>query len=220
MIDTLLNEDDLQKPRTPSHLSAHVSCLFEGIRAEEEPKKQARQRKGLSKYLIRELYPLSVFANWMYPLDDVLCVPRIGNQGHDAVITDRAGTEIHPVEITWPVDGKHENNQARSLNERGYTDVEIGNPREARAAVKMRALAGALKKSKIEYGNASILIVLDLWPAFFLDQPDARADVVDLVEQLRQIDYRASSVYVVLFPSEYTEPRGINPVLEVKNSRR
>jgi len=217
MINTILDQTDMEKPRTPSQLRLYVTSLLEQIGRNEEAKKLGRLRKGLSKYLIREMLPLSVFSVWKYPQDGVLCVPQIGNQGHDAIITDLNARQLIQVEITWPVDGQHENYHARSLNERGHTDVEVGDTEEGRAAVKARILEGAHAKARIDYGSAALLVVMDLWPEFFLDQPGAQAEVNDLIARLQCLHYKAGAVYLLLFPTEYVVRLGIAPVVEVKD---
>jgi hypothetical protein len=219
-MNDILKRRELEQPRRPSELRRYVSSLFEEIRRKKEAKKQARLRTGLFKYLIREIYPLSVFAGWRYPEDNVLCVPKIGNQGYDAIITNTAGRLLEEIEITWPVDGQLENYRARCLNERGGTEVEVGGPKEGRAGVKSRIIEAARNKAKKDYGNASLVTVLDLWPEFFLDQADDQEDVRDIVEQLRGLKYRARSVYLLLFPVEYIERLGISPLLEVKSSEQ
>lgn len=218
-MNDILKQGELEQPRRPSELCRYVSSLFEEIRGSEECKKQARLRKGMFKYLIREIYPLSVFAKWKYPEDNVLCVPKIGNQGYDAIITNAAGRLLEEVEITWPVEGQKENYQARCLNDRGGT-VEVGDPKEGRTGVKSRIIEAARNKAKKDYGIASLVAVLYLWPEFFLDQPDDQKDVRDIVEQLRGLEYRARSVYLILFPVEYVERLGMNPVLEIKSSEQ
>jgi hypothetical protein len=219
-MNDILKQEELEQPRRPSELRRYVSFLFEEIRRSDEAKKQTRLRKGLFKYLIGEIYPLSVFAGWRYPEDNVLCVPKIGNQGYDATITNAVGRLVEEIEITWPVDGQLKNCRARCLNERGFTNGEVGDPKEGRVAMKSRIFEAVGNKAKKDYGSASLVAVLDLWPDFFLDQADSQEDVINLVDQLRGLKYKARSVYLILFPVEYTERPEISHVLEVKSSEQ
>lgn len=219
-MDTIFQQSTLETPRKPSELSRYVNCLFESIERNVESKQAARLRIGLYKYLIREIYPLSIFARWRYPDDDVLCTPRIGDQGHDAVITGIAGEPIESVEVTWPEDGKQANDEARSLNERGYTEVIGGDVSDGRSVTIGRIIQAAVRKATIDYGDASLLIVFDLYPAFFLDEPDARRDLQLLMAGLRKVNYKVRSVFLVLLPIDYSTHHLGSPILVVKDDQR
>ena len=93
-----------------------------------------------------------------------------GNQNHDAIITDKSGNLIERIEITAPVDGKLEYLEAIQLNE-DRISVRVGDPAKDRACVMQRILNGAKKKSVIDYGDASLLIVVNFYPEFFMISP-------------------------------------------------
>ena len=86
--------------------------------------------------------------------------------------------------------------------------------------MKARILEGAKAKSENDYGSASLLVVMDLWPEFFLNQPDAQADINDLIARLQCFRYRAGAVYLLLFPKEYVVRLEIAPVVEVKDGEQ
>jgi hypothetical protein len=164
--------DDFTIPRTPPDLARYVQETYDFISADRELRECARLHSEPYKTFIEELIPFSHFCTWKYQhRSDVLCAlisdtSRHGTPGQDAVVTDPITGGEHAVEITWPVDGKNLIRQARQMNEKGRTDIEIWNYNDVskqNEAVK-RTLEIAKKKCLRDYrsqGGATIIFVFD-----------------------------------------------------------
>ena len=212
----IITHSDLEIPRKPSELRTYVSDLFARIGAVEIEKYAARLWKGPYKYLIREVYPLSIFCVWRFPEDDVIVKPCIGNQGHDAEIIHVLSNAITRVEIGWPIDGEQEKQDARSLNEKGGSDINIVDHDENKKLVSTRILETLSNKASNDYSDCFLLIVLNLWPDFFMDTPRDRTDFDELINGMRNIPAKAKAVYAVLIDLEYVARIGLPPVIEIR----
>lgn len=116
----MVNKEELEKIRTPVDLQNYISATYEKIKSESKERKRARLKEGLYKEFIEELYPLSVFCSCKYPDNDVTVQSIIGSQGYDAIVYDENGNEISYIEITWPIDGHRQRQNALLLNDKGY----------------------------------------------------------------------------------------------------
>ena len=212
----IITHSDIEVPRKPSELRAYVSDLFTRIGAVEAEKYAARLWKGPYKYLIREVYPLSIFCVWRFPEDDVLVKPCIGNQGHDAEIIHLPSKAITRVEIGWPIDGEQEKQDARDLNEKGGSDIHIVDHDEGKKIVSARILETLSNKASNDYSDCFLLIVLNLWPDFFMDTPRDRTDYDELINDMRSVPAKAKAVYAVLIDLEYVAKIGLPPVIEIR----
>ncbi len=193
----------MEIPRKPSELRTYVSDLFARIGAVEIEKYAARLWKGPYKYLIREVYPLSIFCVWRFPEDDVLVKPCIGNQGHDAEIIHLPSEAITRVETGWPIDGEQEKQDAHDLNEKGGSQTHVVDQDEGKKLFSKRVLKTLLSKASIDYSDCFLLIVLNLWPDFFMDIPCDRSDFDKLINDMRTVQAKAKAVYAVLIDLEY-----------------
>jgi hypothetical protein len=213
-----LDQAELERPRKPSELSRFVNELFRTIEGDEAAQQAARLRRDHFKEFIREILPLSIFASWRYPDEQVLCVPRIGNQGYDAEIVNLDNELVERIEVTWPEDGQLRKLVARRLNELGHDRCEV-DPREGRTEIARQFRKVASAKSLIDYGNASLLFVLDLLPNYYFKQPDTQRDLDQLEELLRSTDWTgAARVFLIPLPRSYVEANAhtIPPVIPIK----
>ena len=121
----IITIDELQHKRSPRELHDFVESTFESIRADDDIKKVARQRKPPFKELIEEVYPLSIFCNLKYQDASVQCYSVISNQGYDAKIETDTGELVEIIELTWPIDGQKAHFQSLQLNDKGHTDAEV-----------------------------------------------------------------------------------------------
>jgi hypothetical protein len=201
----MLSIEALQKPRNPNELWLYVRHVFEDTRANRDLVKVARLRKGLFRRFAQELYPLSIFCKWKYPDADVLCQLVLGNQGYDAEVHHPLANRTERIEITWPADGQKEYQDALLVNERGIGLVEVGDFEEERQETVERILRIAKEKSLKDYSHpegSSLLILVDVYPYFFVENKDHRKQLSSLIKDLRKIDFRVGSVYVILMPIE------------------
>lgn len=209
--------ESFETPRTPSCLARFVAEILADIRADDQAKKSARLWKDNAKYLIREIFPLSIFARHRWPDDSVTVAPKIGNQGYDATVTDLATGRVTHVEVSWPIIyGAGEKKDAHDLNLRGRTDIHTFAPDERHNEVLDRLLKAAACKAQNDYSGAILLFVLDVWPSFYLDNPQHTQRIDSFCQELRTMEFKADEVYLVMMPSDYVEQKGMSPVLKIK----
>lgn len=199
-----LNRKDITTPRTPIELAHFIEKTHELVMSDDETRHRARLKEGLYKEFLEELKLLSIYSNWKFPGNNVLCQPVIGNQGYDAVITNLP-TDSHEyqeyVEITSPIDGQKENEISKQVNEKGI-HVEVTSSQRKEATDRIIAQARKKAVNDYEYPNSALLIGLNLFPFFDLKRDDHRADIMNLVQKLRQISYKVRSVYLILLNAQ------------------
>ena len=200
----MITSADLQVKRTPDELNKFVSTTFEYIRADDNVKKVARQRKPPFKELIEEVYPLSVFCNLKYHGASVKCCPVIGNQGYDAKIESDTGELIENIEFTWPIDGQKVH-KALQLNDQGRTDTEVWDVNDSSPRLKIieRVIQTANKKALKDYDvpeGSSLVFILDISPYFGMHKIEHTKDIDTLQQQLKEIEYKVKYVYLLLLP--------------------
>jgi hypothetical protein len=129
---TFLSAEVITKRRTPRELKEWVSTVFDRYRESDEAKAHLRDKKGLCKQLVEEVWPLALLAKQFFgDTDKVFCQPVLGNQNYDALIEDgRCEAPIQiKVEFTIAIDGYDEHLRMEVLNERGrvsaYGEVSV-----------------------------------------------------------------------------------------------
>ena len=174
--------------------------------SDDETRHGARLKKGLYKEFLEEVMLLSIYSNWKFPMNNVLCKPIIGYQGYDAVITslltDFKKYEEY-VEITFPHDGRKENEFNRQVNAKGFHG-KFYDASSQRKEASDRIIAKAQQKAikDYEYPNSTLLIGLDLFPSFNPNKPKHCADISNLVEKLKQFNYKVGAVYLILLNAQ------------------
>lgn len=91
------------------------------------------------------------------------------------------------------------------MNERGIGSVELGDFAEERQETVQRILRVAKEKSLKDYSHpegSSLLILVDVYPYFFVENKEHRKQISSLIKDLRKIDFKVGSVYVILMPIE------------------
>ena len=135
----------------------------------------------------------------------MLCQLVLGNQGYDAEIHHPLANRTERIEITWPADGQKEYQDALLVNERGIGLVEMGDFAEEREKTIELILRTAREKSLKDYSHpegSALLILVDVYPYFYLDNKEHRKQLSLLIKELRKIDFRVGSVYVIFMPVE------------------
>jgi hypothetical protein len=169
---------------------------------------------------MREVYPLSIFGVWRFPEDDVIVKPCIGNQGYDAEIIHAASQAITRVEICWPIDGEQDKQDARDLNEKGSSEIHVLDHDEGKKLVSTRVLRTLSDKASSDYSDCFLLVVLNLWPDFFMNTPSDKADFDELINDMRSVPAKAKAVYAVLMYPEYVASIGLPPVIEIRKGKQ
>ena len=164
MKGSFLDAAELQKRRTPIELRDYVNELRDSARKDDAVWHQGMLRSGLFKQLIQEIIPVKDYVLHRYRNEDVLVSPVLGNQGYDAEVFDSTNRLIERIEVTAPYDGEYEVIDTRLAIKRGYGKMRIYSPGENVRKLKTLVLKAAEAKSKKDYSDSTLLIVLELRP--------------------------------------------------------
>jgi hypothetical protein len=200
----IFTQEDLQLPRSVSELNEFLAMIFEKIQLDNEVKKMARERRGLYKPLIEELWPLSNYFRKTYFEEGYRLAPQIGNQGFDAIIRDAQGTQVEQIEVSWPIDGHKHAEVVRLLNEKGRGPIEVFDPLQKLEELFRLVLSGAQKKAARDYktqGLSSLVLVVSLFPYFFQDIPEHQMAFKNFVRNLSGIKYQVDKVVLLISTS-------------------
>jgi hypothetical protein len=212
MVNKYLNELEMETPRSPSELAEWFKLKYEEILADPVEKQKARLHQGLYKYFIEEIYPLVLFVDWKFKNDDVLCQPKIGSQGYDAIIWLKSDPEsIHNVEVTWPQNGQDYKAIAKVMNATGFHyrcgDDFRQHDFEVLGLVKNTASKKAIKDYR-NHGGSTLLIVVDTSCSPVNDN-ERKKQLNELATEIRKISFLVESVYLIASPNA-----DIIPVIE------
>lgn len=208
----MLRQIDISKeafaiPRTPSDLYLYKEEAYEYICSQSEMVKDARLHKEPFKTFAEELLPFSAYCSWKYgEREDVLCSLIIGNQAGDGLVRDLSRRTEHLIEITWPVDGRSDRLQAKQMNEQGFTeckvwsDNDVTEHKEAISRLIEKAREKALKNYYAPNGESVLILVFDVWPLFWDDNPLHTLLIDNLITELKLIDYLVDEVFLMLMP--------------------
>ncbi len=204
-METILTQLDMETPRRPSELAEWYYRKYDEIKFDPAEVKKARLHEGLYSYFVPEIYPLVIYSLWRFPQDDVLCKPKIGSQGYDAIIyyPDRPD-DVHAVEVTWPQDGRERKSVANLMNNRGFHGLVGDEFDRYNKDILRRVVAAAKKKSLNDYraqGGSALLIVLDT-ECSPLDETERKDQIRALSEDIRTLQFFVDSVYLIATPHE------------------
>ena len=141
-----------------------------------------------------------------------------GTPGRDAVVTDRNTGSEHSVEITWPIDGRHVIGQAKQMNKRGYTNLQIWDYDDLsrQQSAVARTIEIAHKKALRDYrcpGGSTIIFVFDR-SLFWHTNPKHMGVLASLQAELASVRLRVDNVLLMLLFGHQTQIR------EVKNTEQ
>jgi len=177
--------------------------------------RSVRLFKGQIKYLLREVVPLSHFAVWRWPKDDVLITPNAQScGGPDAVVKQVTTGESTEVEICWPSDGEQRNQDAIAVNENRPPEYCVRDIDEAHHKFLDRFRHIARRKATKDYTGGILLFVLDLGD-FSLNEPSHKKCIMEFVEELKTIPFRADEVYLLLHPTSCSKTYFESPIMTI-----
>ena len=195
----MISDDDLYAKRTIRQLSEYIQNVKTAVNKDKNEKAKANLKKGNYKKFLEELIPLLIYGKEKYGIDSSNYFQLIkGNQAYDAIISDKY-SEIEIVEITFPIDGKEENIDAKVLNNRGYGKIRLLDD-FGQNEVKRRILEKAKDKSLKNYIGKTLIIILDPYPFFEMDDEDDLLVIGEIAEELKKIKYSANCVYLIVLP--------------------
>jgi hypothetical protein len=166
----------------------------------QEERNKIRLKKGLYRKYLQEYVPLFFYSMIKYGLNhNIRIKANLGNENYDGIIYNEKSEELEKVEISYPVDGERQFSEARQLNQRGYTDIEVygvGQKDDVSKTIIKKAKAKSLK----DYQDKSLVIVLNPYPYFSLDDPTDIERINSLVEELSKIKFIAKDVFFLTLP--------------------
>lgn len=217
-MDIIPTVEDLQNPRIPSDLRLFVARALHAISRNKAAKEETRLWLGRAKELMREILPMSYFAPWRWPNDDVLIQPQLGSQGYDAKILTLDGKPLTALEVSWAVDGKVHIENMIALNENGASIQTMDN-NELDAAVN-RTIIASQTKARNDYRDYLLLLVFDVLPLFYLEEDRHWKIIQDMYDQLVKMQFVASEVYLLLLPPDYVTSHGRDPIIRINNANK
>ena len=87
MTNSFITKEEINVERNSSNLVDWVQKKLQEISSQQDGRYALRNRKGLCKKFIEEIYPLSILASFEFPdRDDITFISVLGNQNYDALI--------------------------------------------------------------------------------------------------------------------------------------
>lgn len=125
MASFMLDESEMQEPRSPDEYYAWVMQTCRVLGASSEAKAYARSGARLPTKFYDELFPLAVFINHEYSgRGDLQVVPNLGNENFDATVRDaQTGEPVLFVETTYAKDGHDDSMRMEYLSEHGHVSM-------------------------------------------------------------------------------------------------
>jgi len=222
-IESILNIEDMEKPRSIIEFRSWVESIYELISKNKVLVNYTRQKKGLSKEYLQEIYPLLRFAEAKYgQTHDVVLRPKIGSQRYDAIVSEVKTNITYKVEITFAVNGYEELHRMLLLEKNGsistYADLDIKGSKNKGYNYNIKHNSSrddifnkyiqyvedvAIKKIKKTYENVPVLIVgvddvMVLW-----NKNDAN-EFKDIINaKLGHLNHKFQQIWVVGMSGDY-----------------
>ncbi len=180
--DKILAKEYCERERTQKELIDWVEEKYRLFAQTPDSRNYARLCKGLSKEFFEEIRPLSLFVKHLYrDRIDVRCVPNVGNENFDALITDPSKNPPElKIEFTQAIDGYEDHLRMVYLIKDGHVNwpgtvtstgtqntgrtVEVKNEVVEHNEVVKKCLElitiAAKGKSERKYGKDTLLVIV------------------------------------------------------------
>ena len=203
--------EDLERPRTISEVYSFVKMVLDETKKSDELTCMARVRRNkfYNKFLI-EYYPLYVHLKHVKYNPGTIFKYIIGNQGYDFEVFDNNNKLIEKIEVTYPHDGKKFVTHGRQLNIQGYSDVEVGDLKKIQKEYISSIIKNiSEKKSKKDYSDCSLIILIDPHMYFWLDdEAHQNKFKKDIMRKIDHMKINAKKIFVCTIPIEYCYGKG------------
>ncbi|MDQ0887957.1 hypothetical protein QFZ81_003045 [Paenibacillus sp. V4I9] len=204
--------EDLEIYRNPAQMRVYFEMKRTEIIDNKEYVKLARLKKGRYKEFLEEFYPLYLFSQTKYVSSDSEIRLVVGNQRYDGLLKLPSG-HIQKIEITEYIDGHKENMDAKKINERGYSEMRIGDTRDLKTKANdymEKVIENANRKAQKDYQGTSIIILIN--SLLHLDIWELKTDefIVRLLSRLRELQFNSDAVYLLV--------RNSDPVEDINNN--
>ena len=207
----IITKENIEIERTPSELRKFVTAIKSKINKCEQERHRGIRKEGIYKVFIDEIIPLSLFCLEVYP-DNYKILPKLGNQGYDAIVKDENGKIFEYLELTAPHDGRKAANDAKLTVERGYGNPLVyssGSDLEDMFSIIMDTFEKKLKK---DYSNCSLVIVIDFSPPDEEEKPIYMQLIKELEKEILKKIFTVKKIY---FKKIYLLPIGLKMVKKI-----
>ena len=197
----MITKEDIEIGRTSNELRQFVTTIKLKVNNCKQERHRAMRMKGIYKVFVDEIIPLSLFCMKIYP-DNYKIFPKLGNQGYDAFVKDENGKIFEYVEITSPYDGRKAANVAKLAVEKGialntHRDYNSGSDLIDMFSIIMDVCE---KKSKKDYSNCSLVIVIDFSPPLEKEKSIYLELLKELVKKILKSNFNVKKIYLLIIP--------------------
>ena len=202
----MITKEDIETERTPKELRQFVTTKKFKVNKCIKERHRGMLKKGLYKVFVDEIIPLSLFCLKIYQ-NNYKILPKLVNQGYDAIVKDENGKIFEHLEITTPHDGFKAANDAKLTVERGYgntfsRDYNSGSDLKDMFSIIMRICK---KKAKKDYNDCSLVIVIDFSPPFEEEKTKYVQLVKELEKKILKMKFNAKKIYLLIIPLDMVE---------------
>jgi len=191
---------DLEFSRTSAELREFIECIHLKVQTDRSEFEAGMTKQGLYKQFLDEIQPLCDFTLIAYPVDYKV-LPVLGNQGYDAIVFNEQGTEVDRIEITKPYDGAQSASSARQVAARGFSDMQICDPKDVMQNLLPYFEATSTAKSQKDYSGVTLVFALAVPPPL----RGVEASFEQQIERIRSIlvtqSFKAKRVLLFIPPS-------------------
>lgn len=195
---------EMQRKRSIAKQQKYYDNLYEEIIKSKRKIKNARLRRGLYKKLYEEFKVLLEYTKIRYKDDETIRLKWVGEEqqgktlNYDGEIYIKSKL-IGKIEITCPLICKKDNDDAKELNQQGYTTTEVGDLQNKLEEIRNQIKNIANKKnSKKTYDNTiTLLIYMEDYKYFFEDVDICDNILKDIKRELQNIAYQFKEVYLL-----------------------
>jgi len=197
----MITKKNIEIERTPNELRKFVITIKSKIDNCEQERHKGMLKKGIYKVFVDEIIPLSLFCIKIYP-DNYKILPKLGNQGYDAIVKDGDGKIFEHLEITTPHDGLKAANDAKLTVERGFGEISM---RDYNSGSDLKDMFSIImnvckNKSKKDYSDCSLVIVIDFSPPFEEEKTKYVQLVKELEKEILKMKFNVKKIYLLIIP--------------------
>lgn len=197
-----MRKSEISRKRTIQKQEEFFNKTMEDISSSKRKVSIARLRKGLYKKFFEEFSVLVKYTKLKYGISSDVKFKWVDIQGQTLnydgeIYVDNKLTER--VEVTCPLISKKDKDDAKELNEKGYTTPEVGNLVEALNIVKTKIINKTVDKNqKKSYDNSITLVVYLNDYIHFWDTIDiCNKALTEMKDVLKKETYQFKNVYIL-----------------------
>lgn len=197
----MITKEDIETERSPRGLRQFVTRRRSKIKNCKQERHKGLLKKGIYKVFVDEIIPLSLFCLKNYP-NSYKILPKLGNQGFDAIVKDERGKIYEHLELTKPHDGKRTAIDAMLTVSRGYSNILTRNYKSGDDLNDMFPVIMEVcdKKSKKDYSDCSLVIVISFFPPFKEEEPAYIKLIQKLEKKIIEINFTVKKIYLLVIP--------------------